>query len=196
MKKIIFPSLYLLLLTISSCTSNHDLFYNNIFLEIPNLVSIAPHSNTYTVGEKLYIQANFSKIQNSNGKTLDLYNSTGANSFNFSYIIEKLNTSSNLWETVLFNNNSLDIINGDGQFYYDAYFYGMCILNSTSQKYEYNVGVPLSSSGSYRLYFNYNGDIAKEVQLRSQSPDTRIFLNINSAINSIDSNGYYYFTVN
>ena len=196
MKKLIFPSLYLLLITISSCTSNHDLFYNNVFLEIPNLVAIAPHSNTYTVGEKLYVQADFSKVQNSNGKPLDLYNSTGATSFNFSYIIEKLNTSTNLWETVLFNNNSLDIINGNGQFYYDAYFYGMCILNPSTQKYEYNVGVPLNTSGNYRLYFNYNGDTVTKVQLRSQSTDSRIFLNINSAINSIDSNGYYYFTVN
>jgi hypothetical protein len=62
--------------------------------------------------------------------------------------------------------------------------------------YEYKVGFPLLSSGTYRLSFGYNSDSYTSVELRSDSPATRLILNINSLVSGIDSNGYYNFTVN
>ena len=39
--------------------------------------------------KKLYVNANFSRYQNENGSMLDIFKTTGANEFTFSYVIEK-----------------------------------------------------------------------------------------------------------
>jgi starvation-inducible outer membrane lipoprotein len=55
MKKVHYILLITVAFLVSNCDTNDDGFYNNVFVDIPNLVSIEAHSSTYTVGEKLYI---------------------------------------------------------------------------------------------------------------------------------------------
>lgn len=187
---------YILLITIASlvsnCDTNDDGFYNNVFVDIPNLVSIEPHASTYTVGEKLYIEADFSRYL-SDGALLDIFETTGATQFAFSYVIErKINATD--WETVAVSDSELDIVKGDAL--NGSYVYGICEYNSIDSTYEYRVGFPLLTTGTYRLSFGYNSDSLNSVELRSLSPATRLILNINSAITGLDSGGYYNFTVN
>jgi hypothetical protein len=193
MKKTLYIFSLLLTAFLSSCDTNDDGFYNNVFVDIPNLVTIEPHSTTYTVGEKLYINADFSRYQNENGTPLDLFKTTGASDFAFSYVIEK-QIDANTWEVVYVDNNLLDVVKGTAQ--NGSYVYGLCHLNMADNTYEYKVGFPLLSSGTYRLSFGYNSDSYTSVELRSDSPATRLILNINSLVSGIDSNGYYNFTVN
>jgi hypothetical protein len=192
MKKIHSILLITVAFLVSNCDTNDDGFYNNVFVDIPNLVSIEAHSSTYTVGEKLYIDADFSRYL-SDGAPLDIYKTTGATQFAFSYIIEK-QISTTEWEVVTVNDSQLDIVKGDAQ--NGSYVYGICEYNATEESYEYRVGFPLLTAGTYRMSFGYNSDSPDTVELRSLSPATRLILNINSLITGLDANGYYNFTVN
>ena len=192
MKKIHYIVLIVMALLVSNCDTNDDGFYNNVFVDIPNLVSIEAHSSTYTVGEKLYIDADFSRYL-SDGALLDIYQTTGATQFAFSYVIEK-QISTTEWEVVTVNDSQLDIVKGDAQ--NGSYVYGICEYNATDESYEYRVGFPLLTAGNYRMSFGYNSDSPDTVELRSLSPSTRLILNINSLITVLDANGYYNFTVN
>ena len=192
MKKIHYILLIAVAFLVSNCDTNDDGFYNNVFVDIPNLVSIEAHSSTYTVGEKLYIDADFSRYL-SDGALLDIYKTTGATQFAFSYVIEK-QISTTEWEVVTVNDSQLDIVKGDAQ--NGSYIYGICEYNATDESYEYRVGFPLLTAGTYRMSFGYNSDSPDTVELRSLSPATRLILNINSLITGLDTNGYYNFTVN
>ena len=192
MKKIHYILLIAVAFLVSNCDTNDDGFYNNVFVDISNLVSIEAHSSTYTVGEKLYIDADFSRYL-SDGALLDIYKTTGATQFAFSYVIEK-QISTTEWEVVTVNDSQLEIVKGDAQ--NGSYVYGICEYNATDESYEYRVGFPLLTAGTYRMSFGYNSDSPDTVELRSLSPATRLILNINSLITGLDANGYYNFTVN
>lgn len=192
MKKLHYILLIAIAFLVTNCDTNDDGFYNNVFADIPNLVSIEPHASTYTVGEKLYIEADFSRYL-SDGALLDIYQTTGATQFAFSYVIEKQINATD-WEVVSVSDSQLDIVKGDAQ--NGSYVYGLCVYNSIDSTYEYRVGFPLLSTGTYRLSFGYNSDSSNSVELRSLSPATRLVLNINSLISGLNSAGYYNFTVN
>lgn len=191
MKKIHYILLIAVAFLVSNCDTNDDGFYNNVFVDIPNLVSIEAHSSTYTIGEKIFINADFSRYL-SDGALLDIYKTTGATQFAFSYVIEK-QISATEWEVVTVNDSQLDIVKGDAQ--NGSYVYGICEYNATDESYEYRVGFPLLTAGTYRMSFGYNSDSPDTVELRSLSPATRLILNINSLITGLDANGYYNFTV-
>ena len=193
MKKLHYIVLFIVALLFSNCDTNDDGFYNNVFTDVPNLVSIDAHAPAYNVGEKLFITADFSRYLNENGTTLDAFKTTGATQFAFSYVIEK-QINATLWEVVTVNDNQLDIIKGTAQ--NGSYVYGLCQYNAVNERYEYRVGFPLLATGTYRLSFGYNSDSKNVIELRSLSPATRLFLNINSTITGLDNAGYYNFTVN
>ncbi|WP_309612891.1 hypothetical protein [Flavobacterium sp.] len=192
MKKLHYILLITVAILVSNCDTNDDGFYNNVFVDVPNLVAMDAHSNVYTVGEKLYISADFSRYLN-DGALLDIFQTTGATQFAFSYVIEK-QINATEWEGVSVSDSQLDIVKGDAQ--NGSYVYGICEYNSIDSTYEYRVGFPLSATGTYRLSFGYNSDSYNSVELRSLSPATRLVLNINSLISGLNSGGYYTFTVN
>ena len=192
MKKLHYIVLFAVSILVSNCDTNDDGFYNNVFIDVPNLVALDAHTTTYTVGEKLYVSADFSRYLN-DGALLDIYQSTGATQFAFSYVIEK-QTSASTWDVVSVSDSQLDIVKGNAQ--NGSYVYGICDYNTVDQTYEYRVGFPLLSTGTYRLSFGYNSSSATNVELRSLSPASRLILNINSAVSGLDSGGYYHFTVN
>lgn len=196
MKKLHYIVLIAMAFLVSNCDTNDDGFYNDVFVDVPNLVSMDTHSNTFTVGEKLYINATFSRYLSDNGRTLDAFLTTGANQFAFSYVIEKQVNATD-WEVVTVNDSQLDIVKGNA-LNGGLYVYGICDYNTTTNPgyYEYRVGFPLLSAGTYRLSYGYNSDSVNSVELRSLSPAKRLILNINSIITGLDANGYYHFTVN
>jgi hypothetical protein len=192
MKKLHYIVMIAVTFLFSNCDTNDDGFYNNVFADVPNLVVMDAHSNTYTVGEKLYISADFSRYLN-DGALLDIYQTTGATEFAFSYVIEK-QINATTWEVVTVSDSQLDIQLGNAQ--NGSYVYGICEYNTVDQTYEYRVGFPLLSTGTYRLSYGYNSDSVTKVELRSLSPATRLVLNINSTVSGVDASGYYHFTVN
>lgn len=192
MKKLQYIVLIAVALSLSSCDTDDDGFYNNVFADIPNLVAIDAHPAVYTVGEKLYISADFSRYLN-DGALLDIFQTTGATQFAFSYVIEK-QINATTWDIVSVSDSQLDIVKGDAQ--NGSYVYGICEYNSADETYEYRVGFPLLTAGTYRLSFGYNSSSTNSVELRSLSPATRLILNINSLVSGLNTDGYYNFTVN
>jgi hypothetical protein len=192
MKKLQYIALMAIAFLVSDCDTDDDGFYNNVFIDVPNLVVMDAHSNTYAVGEKLYISADFSRYLN-DGALLDIFQTTGATEFAFSYVIEK-QINATAWEVVTVSDSQLDIQEGNAQ--NGSYVYGICEYNTVDQTYEYRVGFPLLATGTYRLSYGYNSDSVTKVELRSLSPATRLVLNINSTVSGVDASGYYHFTVN
>lgn len=192
MKKLHYIILTTIAILVSNCDTNDDGFYNNVFIDVPNLVTIETPTATYSVGQKLYVSSQFPRILN-DGALIDIFQTTGANEFVFSYVIEKQINATD-WELVTVNDSQLDIVKGNAQ--NGSYVYAICEYNTVSGLYEYRVGFPLLSTGTYRLSFGYNSDSKNSVELRSLSPATRLILNINSTITGLDGNGFYNFTVN
>ena len=191
-----FKYIFLLIISFSltNCDTDDDGFYNTVYIDLDNIVTIEPHSTTYAVGEYLRIMADFSRFQNENGQQLDIFTTTGgASEFNFSYVIER-QASADVWDVVTVFDSQLDIDNGDAQ--NGSYVYAHCIYNSTSQSFKYNVGFPLLAAGTYRLRFGYNSETSANVILRSKSAPGKLILDINASIVGLNGGGYYNFTVN
>ena len=179
---------------ISNCDTNDDGFYNDIFLDTSNLVQIETQP-TFTVGDYIYLNADFSRYQTETGQTepLDIYKTSGdAAEFTFSYIIEK-EISTDVWEVQSVNDSQLGIIKGDAQ--NGSYIFGHCIYDATSESYKYRVGFPLLSAGKYRMSFGYNSTSPTAVELRSKPAPGKLVVNINSLVPTLNSSGYYLFTV-
>jgi len=192
MKKIHYIVLIAVAFLMTNCDTDDDGFYNNVFIDVPNLVTMEPHSSTYTVGEKLVLKADFWKILN-DGALIDIFQTTGATEFAFSYVIER-QVNATEWEVVSVSDSQLDIVKGNAQ--NGSYVYGICEYNPTDETYEYEVGFPLLLPGTYRLSYGYNSDSKNSVELRSLSPKKRLIMNINSLVTGLNADGYYNFTVN
>ena len=196
MKKLFYIVLFSSSFLFNSCDTNDDGFYHNVYLEANNLVTIEAQTN-YTVGDYLYIDADFSRYlpdANNLGTLLDIYKTTnGATQYAFSYVIEKKINATD-WEVVSVADNLLNITKGSAL--NGAYVYGLCQYNTADETYEYNVGFPLQSAGNYRLSFGYNSSSTSKIELRSINQPKDLIMNINSTISGINGDGYYYFTVN
>ena len=89
--KIFKLTLFLALFTLLSCNNNDDGFFNSEFLSIPNLVTIETQP-TYTVNDYIYVNSLINRLQSEANQStmLDLRKSTGnADSFNFTYLLER-----------------------------------------------------------------------------------------------------------
>lgn len=180
----------------ADCSNKDAEFYNDVFATVPNLIAIETQTS-YAVNDVLWINSdNFSRyIQEQNQvNPLDTYTTTGgAPSFNFSYLIEKYVSADN-WVLVNFGSN---LINNKGKSIETGEFINAtCIYNPTTENYDFRTGLKLTQTGNYRLSFGYNSTSTTSVELRSDSVNNNLFLNIDSPITGIDSSGYYNFTVN
>ena len=187
----------LFLITIMGCNTNDNSFYNEEYLNIPNLTQIQTQPS-YAVGDYLYINSTINRLQSESGQNtlLDLRKSTGnATSFDFTYLIEK-QIDANNWALV--DASPANIILSTGGFTYEIgnFYNANAIFNPISDKYEFRVGIKLTSAGNYRLSFGYNSSSTDSVEYRSNSVGNNLFMNINSTISNLDSVGYYNFTVN
>jgi hypothetical protein len=193
MKKIHYIALLMLGLLVTNCNTNDDGFYLNKFVETNGLIVIAPHSSTYTLNEKLIVQASIPRLLSETGQAtqLDLVKTTGASEFTFSYVIEKQNGTN--WDIVYVDNSQLDLVKGS--LWNDQYLLAGCDYVAASDSFEYEVGFPLLSTGTYRLVFGYNGEATDRVNIRSQSMPAHVILNLNTTVAGLDASGFYNFTV-
>ncbi|HEX8269651.1 MAG TPA: hypothetical protein VF581_07135 [Flavobacterium sp.] len=186
---------FILLLTgliLASCDSNDDGFYNEKYVDIPDLVSI--HEVDNEAGNFIFVTTSFSRYQNEPGQTtpLDLYSSTnGAASFDFNYFIEK-RIAADQWEVVEIRSNMINVELGTAE----SGFFVIAHATYENQSYNYRAGIQLPSAGEYRLSFGINSDSVDDVEFRSASIGNSLFLNINSDSHFLNSEGYYLFTTN
>ncbi|MEC4048711.1 hypothetical protein OX284_004655 [Flavobacterium sp. SUN046] len=188
--------LYTLLLAIlfTACNTNDDTFYNDKNVSIPNLVQVEVPLIPLHVNDYLYVDSFISRLQTEPNQStlLDLRKSTGnADRFVFSYFLEK-KVSATEWAYVNIDKNTIIIDKGDAST--GQYVLGNALFNSTNDQYEYRVGIPMLSTGQYRLSFDSDPS-NNMIQLRSNSINNNLFLNIDTTASTIDGTGFYYFSV-
>lgn len=183
------------LLMASDCSNDDTEFYNDVFIDVPNLVEIETQS-AYVVGDVVQINTNamgryVDEINESN--RLDLYRSSGgAKSYSFTYILEKKNSNGE-WGIV--NPQNL-LVREKGIAVGTDFVFAKSVYNASTERYEFRNGIRLEETGEYRLSFGYNSASINSVELRSDSQGNELYVNINSFNSAIDSTGYYYFLVN
>jgi hypothetical protein len=121
---------------------------------------------------------------------LDVYKTTAANSFTFSFLIEKKNAN-NEWEIV-----SPTINQEEGSIEEGDFVLGHSIFDPNTNNYNFRSAIQLNDAGNFRLSFGYDGLPSKTVILRSDSFNNNLFANVYSVCDDLDGNGYYYYTVN
>lgn len=183
------------LLMAADCSNKDSEFYNDVFATAPGLIALETQS-TYSVNDILWINSNnFSKlIQEANqSHPLDVFQTTGgAQSFNFSYLLEK-KVSADVWTEFPLG---INLIPNKGMAEETELFTAAsCLYNPVTAIYEFRYGLKLTQPGAYRLSFGYNSTNTNSVELRSDSVGNNLFLNINSVIGDLDAGGYYNFTV-
>lgn len=198
MKKIVYLTALLLAnLFFTSCDTNDNTFYNDVFVTSPNLVRIEASLAGYHVNDKIYVNCYIDRLLNVEEQTnlLDVQQSTGyATNFNFTYLLER-KINANDWQVVDVNPSLIDVTAGSiigGDFYYAS-----AAFSPSSDGYEFRAGIPLLAAGQYRISFGYNSTSTQIIELRSESINNNLFLNIvsNEGNNLLDSSGYFTFTV-
>ena len=190
-------SIILVNLFFASCDTNDATFYKDVFVTVPDLVRIETSAVGYHLNDKIYINCYIDRLLNVPNQThlLDVRESTGnAASFNFTYLLEKKDAA-NLWQIVDVNPNTIDVTSGS--IYGGSFYYASANFYPSSDGYEFRAGLPLTSSGQYRISFGYNSSSAQIIELRSESINNNLFLNIYTSEDNgnLDASGYYNFTV-
>lgn len=194
MKKISLLAIVLSSLFFTGC-DDEDGFYNEKYVDTATLVTIDTQTE-YAVGDFLYVSADFSRYLSEPGQSnpLDIYRTTsGAPGFVFSYLVEKESTPG-VWTPVETTQNELNIVTGSAQA--GGFVLGTAVYDATDESYEYQIGFPLESAGNYRISFGVNSTATNEIELRSQSPANKLFLNLISDTTQLNAAGFYTFTVN
>ncbi len=195
MKTLRYIFLMIAILPFAGCDTNDDGFYNETYVDIPNLVQIDVQP-TYTAGDYLYVSASLSRYLNEPGEDLplDIYTTTnGAEAFDFSYVLEK--KVGDEWQPVEIANAMLDVAAGS-VYEITPTIFASATYDPEIEMYKSTVGIPLETTGQFRLYFASADDSPKKAELRSQSERNDLSLNISSTVSQLDANGFYIFTVN
>ena len=178
-----------------SCDTNDDDFYNTEYVRVNNLMQIETAAS-YSVGDFLYLNCNVANQVMEVGQStpLDIRKTTNnAPSLAFSYVLER-QTGVDEWSPVTVANNQLNITAGALET--TGFYLASATYNTSTSSYQFRAGIPLLSSGTYRLSYGYNSSATDVVELRSNSNSSAITLMIYTTSNAINSSGYYQFTVN
>ena len=108
----------------------------------------------------------------------------------FDFLEKKISATE--WAYVNIDKNTIIIDKGDAST--GQYILANALFNSTTDEYEYRVGIPMLSTGEYRLSFDSDPS-NNMIQLRSNSINNNLFLNIDTTSSTIDGTGFYYFSV-
>jgi hypothetical protein len=179
----------------ADCSNKDTEFYNDVYATTSDLVVIELE-NVYAVNDPIWLNSdNFSRYIDEPGQAnpLDVYKTTGgAMSFNFTYLLER-EVSENNWQLVTLGDNL--IVERGIATETELYVAAWCVYNPTTEHYEFRNGLRLTETGNYRISFGYNSVETKLVELRSDSFNNNLFLNLNSINSQLDGAGYHNFTV-
>lgn len=165
-----------------------DEFYNSKYISISNLIAIE-HQNSFSVGDVLWLNTNFSRYQPEANQTtpLDLFRTTGGASFSFAYGLEK--KTGNSWTAIDITN----IIEDEGDAVTNFFVIAESIYDPVSENYRFRAGLPLTETGEYRIVFGLSE--VSQLELSSNNTNSEdTFLTILTTSNNL-TGGYYNFTV-
>jgi hypothetical protein len=190
--KYIFPAFALLFL---ACDSDDDGFYNTVYVQAAELMTIENPAAVYNIGDVIQFEAHIPRLLNEPGQAepLDIIETTNADSFQFSFLVEKLNANDQ-WE--LFDVTDDYIPGTEGTANVNYYVQGILDYDAVADSYLYNGGIMFDQAGTYRLNFSNNTNYFNKVYLQSNSVENNIVLDIFSSSASLNNSGTFQFTVN
>jgi hypothetical protein len=189
--KYILPAVALFLL---GCDSDDDGFYNAVYVQSSELVTIENPAATYNIGDVVQFEAHVPRLLNEPGfsEPLDVVETTNADSFEFAFFVEKLNGTE--WEPY---DITTDYVAGtEGTANVETFVQGFLNFDAVADSYLYNGGIRFDEAGTYRLNFSNRTDFFNKVYLQSNSENNNIVVSIFSTMSSLDNNGTFEFTVN
>jgi len=194
MKKLFYSLTAVALLSLTACDSDDDGFYNTVYVQSQDLMYIGNPSANYSVGESIEINSIIDRFIDEPGQTepLDILQTTGADQFQFSYLLEKRNAGGE-WEVVDVTGHHDEVI-GDAAIGF--FIQGLLDYNEITEQYRYQANLELWQTGQFRLNFSNNTEHYNKVFFNSLSPGNNIVLNIFSTSDSVNSSGVFEFTVN
>lgn len=182
--------LFCLLILLTSTTCEQEPNYYSKSIKVTNLIRIEEKAN-YAVNDVLYINALFSRFlpEDAFGNLLDIYRTTLSDRYIISYYLSKKNADNTISNALIYSNLIIDkgeIIDQNNE------KNSLCVLDKSTNKYEFRVGIPLLESGEYILKITPNlipFRINNKVKLI-------IGTSINNTVKDKDSIPTYNFTVN
>jgi len=153
MKKLICSVIVLIGLVFIGCTSYDDYGSNRyIRLEIQDAILVDTDRN-YTVGDTIYIDLSFSRYLDEEGyaNKLDIFESSGAESFSYILGLEKFSAQSNGFRIIQIDESYLFAEKGMLQDFGGI----VATLNDEKTEYESRIGLELVEAGSFRFDFEY-----------------------------------------
>jgi hypothetical protein len=167
MKKILALFIGLSLFTSCTDTTDEDSYYQKtIHLSVTDYIKVYTQSS-FNVGDKLYLESIFSKLQDEPGypNKLDIFKTTNSRQFSFYFTLEKKVFNGN-WTNINFNATDFET-GGLGSINYNL---AICELNQNNTQYEFYKGIILQETGQYRLtiqpsinnYYFGNGNVNVE----------------------------------
>lgn len=192
MKK--YVTLLVMVVVSLSCDTNDDAFYNEKYVESPDLVVIQTQP-TYVVGDHIYILGSVFNLMQESGQSLPLdirKTTNNADRLEFSYALEK--KSGAIWEPVNLPNSEIIIERGS---IVNAMpiIYASATYDASLEQYTSYVGLPLQSAGEYRISFATTAKSPTIVELRSDSAEKDLTLTIGSKVSQLGTDGFYNFVV-
>lgn len=190
--KYIFPAVVLFLV---GCDSDDDGFYNAVYVQSSELVTIENPSTTYNIGDVVQFEAHVPRLLSEPGfsEPLDIVETTNADSFEFAFFIEKQSTDG---EWVPYDITGNYVPGTEGSADVETYLQGFLDFDSVADSYLYNGGIMFDEPGTYRLNFNNRTAYSNKVYLQSNSQNNNIVVSIFSSMASLDNDGTFQFTVN
>lgn len=134
---------------LNACTTTDEDSYTQKTIQLNVIDYIKVYTqNNFMVGDKLYIESLFSKLQDEPGfsNKLDIFKTTNSRQFNFYFNLEKRVFNGN-WTSINLNPSDFEA-GGLGAVAYNT---AICELNSNNTQYEFYKGIILQEAGQYRL---------------------------------------------
>jgi hypothetical protein len=148
----------LLTILLYSCYSDDYNDNSSITLELEDAFVLENQDN-YVVGDTIFVNLNFSRYLDEEGYSnlLDIYESTGAERFNYDLELEKYSAISNNYVRVSISSEYVFAEKGE---YTETNGQVTALLNPDQDVYESRVGIIMAEPGTFKFNFDYVNIIA------------------------------------
>lgn len=168
-----------------SCNTKDDDFFNSVYLDASDLVRVDDPTIDGITGNNLLIHVLIDRYLDEGLTTpLDIYRTTGAQSFGFSYSLEVKNSSGS-WVSYL---------NGGAE-----YNVGEAVYDSVNEEYTFDKSISLNPGDyRFRLGESYQSVASTDFISRNESNKTSVIITSRPEKfdgTYFDSEGHYYFTI-
>ncbi len=156
MKRICMLSVLCVNILLVGCYSGDDDDGRYVFLTTEDALTIDNQEN-YVVGDTIFFEVKFSRYLKEEGfdNLLDIYESTDAEEFRYSFGLGKFSNFSDDYENI--NIASDYLLAEKGTVYRGFYNEAQAVLNREKTQYESRIGIILAETGDFRFDFGYLG---------------------------------------